>query len=151
MGLVGETGSGKSVTALSILRLIPQPPGKIEAGEVLFDVPGAVVSKIEALEGEVRGLLREVFGDGTEAKSADLGVRRLRELWKLAGKSKGPRVESLRKTLLALVQMKAPYDLVAKSDEEMVLMAPCAAARNCTPVDDSIAAGGAVTPCRLQG
>ncbi|MBM3705494.1 MAG: ATP-binding cassette domain-containing protein, partial [Actinobacteria bacterium] len=27
LGIVGETGSGKSVTALSILRLIPQPPG----------------------------------------------------------------------------------------------------------------------------
>jgi oligopeptide/dipeptide ABC transporter ATP-binding protein len=40
-------------------------------------------------------------------------------VWKLAGKSKGPRVEALRKGLLALVQMKAPYDLVAKSDEEM--------------------------------
>lgn len=35
-GLVGETGCGKSVTALSILRLIPYPPGKIVEGEILF-------------------------------------------------------------------------------------------------------------------
>lgn len=35
-GLVGETGCGKSVTALSILRLIPFPPGKIIEGEILF-------------------------------------------------------------------------------------------------------------------
>ena len=36
MGLVGESGCGKSVTSLSIMRLIA-PPGRIEAGEVLFD------------------------------------------------------------------------------------------------------------------
>jgi peptide/nickel transport system ATP-binding protein/oligopeptide transport system ATP-binding protein len=35
-GLVGETGCGKSVTALSILRLIPHPPGKIVGGEIYF-------------------------------------------------------------------------------------------------------------------
>jgi oligopeptide/dipeptide ABC transporter ATP-binding protein len=35
-GLVGETGCGKSVTALSILRLIPYPPGKIVGGEIHF-------------------------------------------------------------------------------------------------------------------
>jgi peptide/nickel transport system ATP-binding protein len=37
LGIVGETGSGKSVTAFSILRLIPSPPGRIAAGEILFD------------------------------------------------------------------------------------------------------------------
>ena len=37
VGLVGESGCGKSVTALSILRLIPSPPGKIEKGEILFN------------------------------------------------------------------------------------------------------------------
>ena len=35
--LVGESGCGKSVTALSIMRLVPHPPGRIVAGEVLLD------------------------------------------------------------------------------------------------------------------
>ena len=37
LGLVGESGCGKSVSALSILRLIPNPPGKIVAGEIIFE------------------------------------------------------------------------------------------------------------------
>jgi oligopeptide transport system ATP-binding protein len=37
LGIVGESGSGKSVTNLSIIRLIPDPPGKIVSGEVIFD------------------------------------------------------------------------------------------------------------------
>ncbi len=36
LGIVGESGCGKSVHALSILRLIPSPPGKIVGGEILF-------------------------------------------------------------------------------------------------------------------
>ncbi len=36
LGLVGESGCGKSVTALSMMRLIPSPPGRIANGEVLF-------------------------------------------------------------------------------------------------------------------
>jgi oligopeptide/dipeptide ABC transporter ATP-binding protein len=37
LGIVGESGCGKSVTAMSIMRLLPQPMGKILGGEVLFD------------------------------------------------------------------------------------------------------------------
>jgi oligopeptide/dipeptide ABC transporter ATP-binding protein len=37
LGLVGESGCGKSVSALSIMRLVPNPPGVIESGEVLFE------------------------------------------------------------------------------------------------------------------
>jgi oligopeptide/dipeptide ABC transporter ATP-binding protein len=36
LGLVGESGCGKSVSALSIMRLIPNPPGKIVGGQVFF-------------------------------------------------------------------------------------------------------------------
>ena len=35
--LVGESGCGKSVTALSIMRLVPEPPGKIVGGEIVFE------------------------------------------------------------------------------------------------------------------
>jgi oligopeptide/dipeptide ABC transporter ATP-binding protein len=37
LGLVGESGCGKSVTAMSILRLIPIPPGKISSGQIWFE------------------------------------------------------------------------------------------------------------------
>jgi peptide/nickel transport system ATP-binding protein len=37
IGLIGESGCGKSVTALSVLRLIPDPPGRIASGRIVFD------------------------------------------------------------------------------------------------------------------
>jgi len=52
LGLVGESGCGKSVTAAAIMRLIPQPPGKISEGEILFD--GTDLLKIS--ESQMRGI-----------------------------------------------------------------------------------------------
>ena len=37
LGLVGESGCGKSVTAMSVLRLVPSPPGRLVSGRILFD------------------------------------------------------------------------------------------------------------------
>jgi peptide/nickel transport system ATP-binding protein len=37
LGIVGESGCGKSVTALSVMRLIPQPPGRITQGRILYN------------------------------------------------------------------------------------------------------------------
>ena len=37
LGIVGESGCGKSLTALSILRLIPNPPGRIAGGRILLE------------------------------------------------------------------------------------------------------------------
>jgi oligopeptide/dipeptide ABC transporter ATP-binding protein len=50
LAVVGESGCGKSVTALSMMRLIPWPPGKIVAGRILFKGE----SLLEASEGRMR-------------------------------------------------------------------------------------------------
>jgi peptide/nickel transport system ATP-binding protein len=52
-GLVGETGCGKSVTANSIMRLIPQPPGKIEKGSIFFLAPSGSQEEISELEMQI--------------------------------------------------------------------------------------------------
>ncbi len=52
LGLVGESGCGKSVTNLAIMRLLPKPAGRIEGGRVLFDGQNIV----ELREDEVRAI-----------------------------------------------------------------------------------------------
>jgi oligopeptide transport system ATP-binding protein len=54
LGIVGESGCGKSVTALSIMGLIPKPPARIERGEVMFDGRDLVPLSERELE-DVRG------------------------------------------------------------------------------------------------
>lgn len=51
LGVVGESGCGKSVTALSILGLVQSPPGKIVGGEILLDGENL----LELSEQEMRG------------------------------------------------------------------------------------------------
>ena len=54
LGLVGETGAGKTTTALSILNLVPNPPGKIKSGSIVLDGAKILELKTEELEA-VRG------------------------------------------------------------------------------------------------
>jgi oligopeptide transport system ATP-binding protein len=54
LGIVGESGSGKSVANLSLMRLIPNPPGKIVSGSIIFD--GQDVLKLTARQvRDIRG------------------------------------------------------------------------------------------------
>ena len=55
LGIVGESGCGKSVSAYSILRLIPDPPGKIVSGKILF--------KGEDLLGKSKSEMRKIRGN----------------------------------------------------------------------------------------
>ena len=54
LGFVGETGAGKTTTALGIMRLIPSPPGVVRSGEILFDGED-LLKKSEAEMRTVRG------------------------------------------------------------------------------------------------
>jgi len=54
LGIVGESGCGKSVTALSIMRLLPQPMGQIARGKIMFDGLDLITLPPDAMH-EVRG------------------------------------------------------------------------------------------------
>lgn len=55
IGIVGESGSGKSVTSLSVMRLIPNPPGKIVSGEILYtNRQGSKINLLNLSEDEMR-------------------------------------------------------------------------------------------------
>ncbi|MCV0377419.1 ABC transporter ATP-binding protein [Microbacterium sp.] len=76
VGLVGESGCGKSVTALSIMRLVPSPPGRLASGKVLLD--GADVLAMS--ESEVRrirgGRIAMVFQDPMSSLNPVLTIGR---------------------------------------------------------------------------
>ena len=50
LGLVGETGAGKTTTALSILNLVPDPPGVIASGSIILDGKEILKMSEKALE-----------------------------------------------------------------------------------------------------
>lgn len=63
LAIVGETGSGKSVTALSMLRLIKEPPGRIVEGEIIFDGKDLLKLKEKELEGYRGKRISMIFQD----------------------------------------------------------------------------------------
>jgi peptide/nickel transport system ATP-binding protein/oligopeptide transport system ATP-binding protein len=69
VGLVGESGCGKSVTALSLLRLIPRPPGRLLSGSVIFDGQDLLSLPPEQLR-HIRGRrISMIFQEPTSALS----------------------------------------------------------------------------------
>ena len=74
LGLVGETGAGKTTTALSIMQLLPDPPGKITAGEILFR--GENLNQLDAkTKRTIRGnKISMIFQDPMTALNPVIGV-----------------------------------------------------------------------------
>lgn len=56
IGVVGESGSGKSVSSLSVMRLIPNPPGKISGGEIIYHGKNGQVDLLKLSDKEMRSL-----------------------------------------------------------------------------------------------
>ena len=107
LGLVGESGCGKSVSALSVMRLIPDPPGKIIDGEILLD--GEDILKID-MQGmrEVRGAkIAMVFQEPMTSLNPVLTVeRQITETLQLhMGMSK---LESQRESVNLLTRVGIP-------------------------------------------
>lgn len=63
LGLVGETGAGKTTTALSILKLIPDPPGVITGGRIMLDGHDIMAAKKGELQKMRGSLVSMIFQD----------------------------------------------------------------------------------------
>lgn len=74
IGLVGETGAGKTTTALSIMQLIPSPPGKIVSGEICYEGEN-LITMSEHRKREFRGnKISMIFQDPMTALNPVLTV-----------------------------------------------------------------------------
>jgi oligopeptide transport system ATP-binding protein len=104
LGIVGESGSGKSVVCYSLLRLIPEPPGRIESGRALFhevDLLHCGEKELRAIRGDRIAMIFQdpmtslnpylrigdqviepllIHGKATPNDAFDLGVAALREV-----------------------------------------------------------------------
>jgi len=92
LGLVGESGCGKSVTAASILRLIPSPPGKIHGGRIWFQGKDLRTLDAKGLQ-QLRGSeIAMIFQDPMTALNPVFTVeRQLTEILRLrSGLDRGP-------------------------------------------------------------
>jgi peptide/nickel transport system ATP-binding protein len=113
LGIVGESGCGKSVTALSIMGLIPQPPGRIAGGEVLFDgedllkLPPARLrdlrgDKLAMIFQEPMTSLNPAFQVGDQIAEALLRHRKLSK-----GEAKNQAIEMLRRVRIPSPERRA--------------------------------------------
>ncbi len=74
LGLVGETGAGKTTTALGVLRLVPNPPGKIVGGQILFEGSNVMEMTDEELRHMRGGQVSMIFQDPMTALNPVLTV-----------------------------------------------------------------------------
>ena len=122
VGIVGETGCGKSVTALSVLRLIPSPPGKVEAGEALVDIREDEVEALEALRNELRGVAGELFNDKKDYSKAAVSLTTLSSMAKALERNKTmdrAQVADLQKKVKALREKLRAHDLLSMDDKAL--------------------------------
>ncbi|MHB1296444.1 MAG: ABC transporter ATP-binding protein [Anaerolineae bacterium] len=103
LGVVGESGCGKSVSMLSVMRLIPQPPGRIAGGEVFFQGRDLLKCSEEEIRGIRGNKIAMVFQDPMTSLNPVLTVgRQLSEALEL---HLGMDKEQSRKRSIELLEM----------------------------------------------
>ena len=119
MGLVGESGCGKSVTSLSIMRLVGKP-GRIEGGSVLFDGQDLLTLRDEAMR-KIRGdRISMIFQQPTSSLNPvrDVG-RQISEVLELHRGMKGKVARARARDLLQMVGIPDPQRRLASYPHEM--------------------------------
>ncbi len=106
LGLVGETGCGKSVTASAIMRLILSPPGKVEAGSVYFLEPADIRAKRKTYERQAQAWYEKLHPDQRKKMAAQFGIR-------FTGFRKRPKSMKPEELAKLEVPAKAPHKMVA--------------------------------------
>jgi peptide/nickel transport system ATP-binding protein len=119
-GIVGETGCGKSITALSILRLVPSPPGKISHGELLFEGEDLLTKSSKEME-KIRGRkISMIFQEPMTSLNPSLTVgAQIDECYRVhLGHSKKV-ARDHTEHVLSLVRLPAPRTLADRYPHEL--------------------------------
>ncbi|MBI4317221.1 MAG: ABC transporter ATP-binding protein [Chloroflexi bacterium] len=114
LGVVGESGCGKSVTALSIMRLVPHPPGRTVSGEIFFDGKNLLTLSDEQMR-RVRGKeVAMIFQDPMTSLNPVLTVgRQISESLELHLKMSGTQARKRTIELLGMVGIPSAEQRVA--------------------------------------
>ncbi len=114
LGIVGESGSGKSVANLSLMRLIPEPPGKIVSGEILFG--GRDVRKLSRREvRDIRGKqMAMIFQD--PMTSLNPFMRISKQLMEVTQTHLGHSREQARSHAIKMLELVGIPDARARAD-----------------------------------
>ena len=109
LGLVGETGAGKTTTAKGILRLIPDPPGKIISGQVLYEGEDLLKKTDKEMQKIRGGQISMIFQDPMTALNPVLRVdEQIAEVIRLHDKCS--KQESIRRALGMLEKVGIPAE-----------------------------------------
>ena len=120
LGLVGESGCGKSVSAASILRLVPSPPGRILGGEVLFRGIDILKLPIEKLRGIRGNEISMVFQDPMTSLNPVFSVeRQIGEVLKLRFGVDGDEARARAVEMLGMVGIADPESRISSYPHEL--------------------------------
>jgi oligopeptide/dipeptide ABC transporter ATP-binding protein len=116
--LVGESGCGKTVTALSIARLVPAPPAKYVGGEILLNNRDVLKMSPRELRGIRGGVVGYVFQEPSASLNPVVRIgKQIKESLKLHRPEKATDEEVIR--LLKLVRIPAPESRLSNYPFEM--------------------------------
>jgi oligopeptide transport system ATP-binding protein len=108
LGVVGESGCGKSVTALSIMRLINDPPGRIAGGAIRFEGQDLLKLSEEAMQQVRGGKIAMIFQDPMTSLNPVLTIgRQMTEMLELHAELSGDQARKRAAELLEMVGIPA--------------------------------------------